>query len=222
MPGASQNGEFMLTIYLDQLRCNKTEDLFGDEFVIAAVSQSGRTRDQFEMVNRTVATPVMKTSGGGRVYPFPADVSTLFAARVEPTDYVLVSLSAMDLDFAPSAWNSGMKEIVAGLAEAAKRAAGRAFEDSSAADRAEKSGNLVDGDIVESTAKIFLELVPGVIKAAIKVDQPDTLGKWFPQRDKCRASDWRGLNGEKIPIPFKGGSVRGQWDYELTLGIRVE
>ncbi len=220
MASTSEFEPFMLTVYLDQLRCNKMYYPFGDDVVVAAVGQSGATRDEFGVVNRAVATRVMKTSGGN-VYPFLASDSTVFAGRVRSDDYVLLTLLAMNLDFPSSAWNNGTGKIVRVLAEAAKEATDRAFEASSAEGKSGGVGNLVDGSIVEVTAKILLRLMPDAIKTAIGVDAPDPLGNWFPQRDKCRASAWRELPGGKTTISMTGGNFKGSWDYETTVGVRA-
>lgn len=221
MPEKS-DGEFLLTIYLDEVKCNDPEDFLGDEFVIVGVSQSGLQQDEFDKSNREIRTEIIPAKASQKPYPFDQTRATLFAKRVKPEEYVLVSIHAFDLDFSEDKWNQGAREVIEGLAAVAKKAADEAFKENGRT--GVKAGNLVDGNIVSETAKIVLEQIPKVLEAVFfKLDKPDDLGEWAPKRDVSKAKFWKENQG-KMVIPFKSqnGKASRSWDYEVTVGVRVE
>lgn len=213
--------EFFLTIYLDELKCIKSEDFGGDEFVIVGVSQSGRTQDEFDEANRTIHTELIKASAG-HTYPFAATSATLFARKVKADDYVLVSMAAQDLDFSSSEWKAGFVELSESLTEIAKKAADQAFKNNKPPGRkAGERAGVIDGNIVEAVGKLVLEQIPKALMALFKLDPPDELGGWYPKRDKSQAKEWAKLNG-KLNIPFAGKDVKGEWNYVVSVGVLVE
>lgn len=206
------DGEFLLMIYLDEVKCNDPEDSLGDEFVIAGVSQSGSQKDEFDKSNREIRTEIVRAKAREMPYPFDQAGATLFAKRVKPEDYVLVSMHAFALDFSEEEWNEGAKGLMEGLAAVAKKAADEAFK--------ERGGNLVDEIIASETAEIVLEQIPKVLEAVFKLDKPDDLGEWAPKWDVLKAKFWKENQG-KMVIPFKSQNFSRSWDYEVTVGVIV-